>query len=85
MCACDVCAFVYVCVRKHASGGTGAMTKALNEDELDAAILLTEGCVKDIACGLSLPPACLPLWCVCVCVHVCVCVFMRALSVWFRV
>ena len=50
------------------------MTKALNEDELDAAILLTEGCVKDIACGLSLPPACLPLWCVCVFVCMCVCV-----------
>ena len=68
-----MCASVYVCVRKHASGGTGAMTKALNEDELDAAILLTEGCVKDIAYGLSLSPACLPV-CVCACVCVCLCV-----------
>jgi len=34
-------------------GGTGAMTKALNENELDVALLLTEGCVKDIACGGS--------------------------------
>ena len=32
-------------------GGTGAMTKALNENALDVAILLTEGCVKDIATG----------------------------------
>lgn len=32
-------------------GGTGAMTKALNEDSLDVALLLTEGCVKDIASG----------------------------------
>jgi len=34
-------------------GGTGAMTKALNDNTLDAAILLTEGCVKDIATGGS--------------------------------
>ena len=27
-------------------GGTGAMTKALNENALDVAVLLTEGCVK---------------------------------------
>jgi len=40
-------------------GGTGAMTKALNDNMLDAAILLTEGCVK--VCG-------------CACVFVCVCV-----------
>jgi len=32
-------------------GGTGAMTKALNDNTLDIAILLTEGCVKDIATG----------------------------------
>jgi sulfonate transport system substrate-binding protein len=32
-------------------GGTGAMAKALNEDELDVAVILTEGCVKDIATG----------------------------------
>ena len=32
-------------------GGTGAMTKALNDNALDVAILLTEGCVKDIATG----------------------------------
>ena len=27
------------------------MTKALNDGELDVAVLLTEGIVKDIACG----------------------------------
>ena len=32
-------------------GGTGAMTKALGDNSLDAAVLLTEGCVKDIATG----------------------------------
>ena len=32
-------------------GGTGAMTKALRSGEVDAAILLTEGCVADILKG----------------------------------
>ena len=32
-------------------GGTGAMTKALRTNELDAAIVLTEGCVADILNG----------------------------------
>mmetsp|Transcript_15142 Transcript_15142/g.29892 ORF Transcript_15142/g.29892 Transcript_15142/m.29892 type:complete len:287 (+) Transcript_15142:105-965(+) len=32
-------------------GGTGAMAKALNEGETDVAVILTEGIVKDIACG----------------------------------
>lgn len=32
-------------------GGTGAMATALNEGELDVAVILTEGCVKDIATG----------------------------------
>ncbi|KAJ1467296.1 hypothetical protein T484DRAFT_1859277 [Baffinella frigidus] len=30
-------------------GGTGAMTKALNDNEVDVALLLTEGAAKDIA------------------------------------
>ncbi len=30
-------------------GGTGAMAKALNENETDVAVILTEGIVKDIA------------------------------------
>ena len=32
-------------------GGTGAMTRALNYDEVDIALLLTEGAVADIAKG----------------------------------
>lgn len=32
-------------------GGTGQMTKALREDEIDACILLTEGIIKDIFRG----------------------------------
>lgn len=32
-------------------GGTGAMAKALNDGDLDVAVILTEGIVKDIACG----------------------------------
>lgn len=32
-------------------GGTGQMTKALREDEVDACILLTEGIIKDIIKG----------------------------------
>lgn len=32
-------------------GGTGAMTRALREDELDVAVLLTEGIVADIVKG----------------------------------
>lgn len=34
-------------------GGTGAMTRMLNQGELDAAVLLTEGGVADIANGSS--------------------------------
>lgn len=34
-------------------GGTGAMTKALNDGSTDIAVLLTEGIVKDIATGGS--------------------------------
>ena len=33
------------------NGGTGAMTKALREDELDVAVLLTEGIVADLHRG----------------------------------
>mmetsp|Transcript_8606 Transcript_8606/g.28709 ORF Transcript_8606/g.28709 Transcript_8606/m.28709 type:complete len:285 (-) Transcript_8606:2940-3794(-) len=32
-------------------GGTGAMTKALNDGEADVCVLLTEGIVKDIVCN----------------------------------
>ena len=32
-------------------GGTGQMTKALREGEVDACILLTEGIIKDIIAG----------------------------------
>ena len=33
------------------SGGTGAMAQALKNDEIDLALLLTEGAVKEIATG----------------------------------
>ncbi len=33
------------------NGGTGQMTKALREEEVDACILLTEGIIKDIIAG----------------------------------
>ena len=32
-------------------GGTGAMNSALRNDEIDVAIILTEGIIKDIANG----------------------------------
>ena len=32
-------------------GGTGQMTKALRDNEVDACILLTEGIIKDIIAG----------------------------------